>query len=112
MAGSSQLGLTVSALMMEHITSLWKVFKKTLKTHNNQRREWLPQSSQSVLTDVQNHQLYLGFSFTLATGQSHKEQLAIRSDVCEMESCHTASLQCARLNVLLQCLERMLSLSL
>lgn len=109
MGGSSQQGLIVSGLMMEHITSLWKVLEKALK---NTQQSRLPQSSQSVLTDAQNLQLYLGFSFTVVTGQSHGEQLAVRSDVCEMESCHTTSLQCARLNVLLQCLERMLSLSL
>lgn len=54
--------LIASGQMMEPLTSLWKDFERTLKKHHNQRRERLPQSSQSVLTDVQNHQLYLGFN--------------------------------------------------
>ncbi len=45
------------------------------------------------------------------TGQSHGEQLGIRSDVCEMDGCHTTSLQSTSLKVLLQRLERMLPLS-
>lgn len=88
--------------------SLWKDLKKTVKKHCNQR-ESLPQSSQSVLTYVLNRQLYLGFNFTVVTGQIHEEQLGVMRDVCDMENCHTISLQPPSLKVLLQHLERMLS---
>lgn len=62
-----------------------------------------------MLTYVLNRQLYLGFNFTVVTGQIHEEQLGVMSDVCDMENCHTISLQPPSLKVLLQRLERMLS---
>lgn len=51
------------------------------------------------------------WTFSVVTGQSLGEQAGIRCDVCEVESCHTASLQSTSLKVQLQRLERMLPLS-
>lgn len=52
----------------------------------------------------------LALIFSVVTGQSHKEQLGARSDVCEMESCLTASVHWPGLKALLQRQEIMLSL--
>lgn len=52
----------------------------------------------------------LALIFAVVTGQSHKEQLGARSDVCEMESCLAASVHWPGLKALLQRQEIMLSL--
>lgn len=40
MARRTQPGLTISGLMMEPIPSPWKDFKKTLRKHDKQTRQW------------------------------------------------------------------------
>lgn len=67
--------------MTEHIRSLWKYFKKTLKKHHNQEggRENSSHSHLRLCWQMcKIAPLYLGFHFTVVTGQRHGEQLGIK----------------------------------
>lgn len=112
MTGRTQPGLIVSGLLTEPIApSPWKDFwediKKTIVIVRRGTAPTVP--SERVDRCVKSPALSGLLVLWLARGLG--EQAGIRCDVCEVESCHTASLQSTSLKMQLQRLERMLPLS-